>query len=195
MEYFGSYKKDGTFNPTEKIILQTFKTRKEANEAEIILHNFYEVGLNPHFANKAKATSAGFTTAGMKHGPESREKMSKVRKGRKLSEKHKERIGIASSNRSDETKQKLSKAAKGKKKTEEHKLALSKALMGRVFSKETRQKMSDAHKGKKQSKEAVAKRTGSCYYNNGEICKMYKEGIDEIPKDFVKGRLSRKIKE
>ena len=59
-EYLGTFS-DKTFKPTQKIILGTFKTRKEAYEAEILLHKFFEVDVNPHFANKCKATSSGFT--------------------------------------------------------------------------------------------------------------------------------------
>lgn len=52
-EYLGSYT-DKTFKPTEKIILQTFDTQSDAYGAEVKLHDFYEVDINPHFANKAK---------------------------------------------------------------------------------------------------------------------------------------------
>jgi hypothetical protein len=57
--YMGSYK-DKTFKPTHKIILQAYKTREEAMNDEIKLHDFYEVDINPHFANKARARSEKF---------------------------------------------------------------------------------------------------------------------------------------
>ncbi len=59
VSYFGSFT-DKTFNPTQKIILETFNSVEEALEAECALHNFYEVDKNPHFANKAKQTSTKF---------------------------------------------------------------------------------------------------------------------------------------
>ncbi len=59
VNYFGSFH-DKTFKPTQKIILEIFCTAEEALEAEIILHNFYEVDINPHFANIAKQTSKKF---------------------------------------------------------------------------------------------------------------------------------------
>ena len=59
VRYFGSIK-DKTFNPTQKIILETFDIVEEALEAECVLHDFYEVDKNPHFANRAKQTSTGF---------------------------------------------------------------------------------------------------------------------------------------
>jgi hypothetical protein len=59
VNYFGSFH-DKKFNPTQKIILETFDSVEEALRAEIILHDFYEVDKNPHFANRAKQTSTGF---------------------------------------------------------------------------------------------------------------------------------------
>jgi hypothetical protein len=59
IKYLGSFK-DKTFNPTQKIILEIYGTREQALEAEVILHDFYDVANNPHFANKAKQTSTQF---------------------------------------------------------------------------------------------------------------------------------------
>jgi len=81
IKYFGSYK-DKTFNPTKKIILETFKTRKDAIHAEIEMHNFYDIASNPHFANRAKQTSTKFTRDGVVTSQETKEKMSKVKKGK-----------------------------------------------------------------------------------------------------------------
>ena len=58
-KYFGSYK-DKSFHPTQKIILGVFLTREEMCQAEVDLHEFYQVDKNPHFANKAKQTSSKF---------------------------------------------------------------------------------------------------------------------------------------
>jgi hypothetical protein len=93
VKYFGSYR-DKNFKPTQKIILQVFASRKEAMEAEITLHNFYEVHKNPHFANKAKANSTGFYVClignknmlGKKHSEKSKQLMSEKQKGKKTSE-------------------------------------------------------------------------------------------------------------
>ena len=59
VSYFGSFK-DKTFNPTQKIILETFESVEEALKVECVLHDFYEVDKNPHFVNKAKQSSSGF---------------------------------------------------------------------------------------------------------------------------------------
>jgi len=58
-DYFGSFF-DNTFKPTEKIILFTGKTRKKVLEIEMSLHNFFDVAVNPQFANMAKVTSTKF---------------------------------------------------------------------------------------------------------------------------------------
>lgn len=60
VNYFGSFA-DETFKPTQKIILKDdYETRKEADADEIILHNYFEVDINPHFANRARQTSTKF---------------------------------------------------------------------------------------------------------------------------------------
>ena len=64
IEYFGSFR-DKTFNPTGKNILFVRETRQEVAEIEIILHDFFDVAVNPRFANMAKATSTKFNTAGV----------------------------------------------------------------------------------------------------------------------------------
>jgi molybdopterin converting factor small subunit len=64
VKYFGSFY-DKTFKPTEKIILQTFDTLDEVYEAEIILHNFYNVKDNLHFVNKSNQ-NAKFCTKELK---------------------------------------------------------------------------------------------------------------------------------
>ena len=60
INYFGSFR-DKTFKPTQKIILKSdYATREGAYADEIILHDFYDVANNPHFANKSKLNSTKF---------------------------------------------------------------------------------------------------------------------------------------
>jgi hypothetical protein len=66
IKYFGSFK-DRSFNPTQKIILETFDNNIDMLNSEVLLHTFYQVDLNPHFANKARQTSTGFSTFGLNH--------------------------------------------------------------------------------------------------------------------------------
>jgi hypothetical protein len=48
--YMGSFH-DKTFNPAVKIILSIHNTREEAYYAESLLHDLFQVDLNPHFVN------------------------------------------------------------------------------------------------------------------------------------------------
>ena len=60
IKYFGSFA-DKTFNPTHKIIIKNdYSTRAEADADEILLHDYFEVDINPHFANRARQTSTKF---------------------------------------------------------------------------------------------------------------------------------------
>lgn len=60
VKYFGSYT-DKTFQPTQKIILETHDTAEEALDAEIKLQRFFKVVENSHFANQAYQTSTKFS--------------------------------------------------------------------------------------------------------------------------------------
>ena len=91
VKYFGSYR-DKTFKPTEKIVLEIFSTLHEVLEAEILLHEFYQVDKNPHFANIVRATTTGFYYSasgkdnhfyGKKHTEETKTLIRSKNKGRK----------------------------------------------------------------------------------------------------------------
>jgi hypothetical protein len=86
--YFGSFS-DKTFCPTKKIILEAFDSVTQAIKAEIVLHDFYEVDVNPHFANKVKQTSTRFACRGnwkgKHHSKETKEKLGRINRGRKMS--------------------------------------------------------------------------------------------------------------
>lgn len=56
----------------KKTILRIFDSRKEACAYEVLLHNKYDVGINPKFFNGAKQTSTKFDQTGLisdKHNP------------------------------------------------------------------------------------------------------------------------------
>jgi len=82
IEYFGSFK-DKTFNPTGKNILFVRETRQEVVEIEIILHNFFDVAVNPKFANRSKQTSTKFDTTGVPTTEETRKKQSVANSGQR----------------------------------------------------------------------------------------------------------------
>jgi hypothetical protein len=134
VSYFGSFK-DKTYKPKYKIILDAFPTRKEALEAEIVLHKFFNVVENPHFANKARATSSGFCVEGTILSEDHKNKISARLKGI-----HSERV------LSSETRDKISKARKGKKHSDETKLKMSKTRKNKQFSIEHRQKIAESVK-------------------------------------------------
>jgi len=77
VKYFGSFS-DKSFLPTSKIILGTYETREEANKDERILHRFYDVGLNPKFANKHNANERFCNTEYLKNStPEQRSEVAR----------------------------------------------------------------------------------------------------------------------
>ena len=81
-KYFGSFS-DKSFKPTGKTILFVCETRKEASEIEIELHGFFDVAVNPRFANKAKATSTKFDVTGVPNTEEAKRKKSVSKLGEK----------------------------------------------------------------------------------------------------------------
>jgi hypothetical protein len=158
--YFGSFY-DKTFKPANKIIIQTFATREEALEAEILLHSFYCVDKNKHFANLARQTTVKFVSSG-KRSDEFRRKVSERMKGRKLTPEHIRKVSEA-----------RSKKLKGRKFSEEHKKKISQALKG---------KMSGIKRGKeirKTSRQIVLKdvKTSEIYYFDSISRASEKTGI------------------
>ena len=92
VRYFGSFK-DKTFKPTQKIIIKgDYNTREEADVDEVVLHNYFEVDINPHFANRARQTSSKFRLP----------KEKSVEMGRINGKKnHKNKVGIFSRTREE----------------------------------------------------------------------------------------------
>lgn len=93
IEYFGSYK-NKSYRPTHKIILGVYKTEAEAITAEVKLHAFFDVDINPHFANKARQKTVGFSFSAsgkenprygktFSHTPEAKNKISQAHKTKK----------------------------------------------------------------------------------------------------------------
>ena len=78
--YFGSFT-DTTFQPTHKIVIAEFSSREEAQAAEILLHEYFEVSENSHFANLCQATSTGFLH-NVPHTEEAKAKMKVSQKRR-----------------------------------------------------------------------------------------------------------------
>ena len=121
IKYFGSFK-DKTFKPTGKTILFTGETREEVAEIEIKLHDFFDVAVNPRFANKAKATSTKFDTTGVPHTEEDKKKISEA-----LSGENSPLFGVP--------------------RTEAQKKAHSERMSGKTHTEESKKKMSVAKSG------------------------------------------------
>jgi hypothetical protein len=119
VKYFGSFY-DKTFKPNKKIILNKFNSREEAQKAEIVLHAFYKVDINIHFANLARATSFKFVSS----APRSeafKQQVSNRMKGRKLTPEHIKKVSEA-----------RSKKLKGRKHSLEHCQKISAGLKGKT---------------------------------------------------------------
>jgi hypothetical protein len=175
IKYFSSsgdkdFIKDQTDNPQnyKYKIIYIFDNSKSALLMEIKLHNKFDVGFNESFYNKAKQTSIGFDTTGIKFNlsEEQKQKIGNKHKGKKLSEETKQKLSIANKGKklSEEHKQKLLIANKGKPKSEEHKQKISIANKGKTshnkgkkLSEEHKQKLLIANKGKKLSEETKQK--------------------------------------
>ena len=96
--------------------------------------------------------------------------MSKIRKGKKLTEEQKRKISNTLMGHivSEETKEKIRKALQGIKKplrSAEYRENISKAHKGMKASVETRKKLSEAHKGKRQTEETRRKISITNRYN------------------------------
>jgi hypothetical protein len=162
VKYFGSFK-DKTFKPTQKIILKSdYTTRAEADADEILLHDYYDVANNPHFANQAKQTSTKFRLPKEKtielcrrNGKKSKElglgvhgrtKEQMIESGKKGAQRCKE-LGVGVFGMTKEQKSEYGKKGGkiGGQKVKENKLG----YMGRTME----QKIQDGKKGGQKTKE------------------------------------------
>ena len=154
VKYFGSFY-DKTFKPTQKIILKgDYATRTDAIADEIILHDFYDVANNPHFANQSKQTCTKFSIYGTSHSKETRRKIGEGNKGKTHSKETREKIRQANIGkpRTEETKRKISKKNKGK----------ISPLRGRTRPEKSKRKHSKSIEGEKNHN------YGKKWWNDGE---------------------------
>ena len=142
----------------DKHILATWDTRQEAVSHEIVLHDCFDVAVNPEFFNQATQTAVGFDTSGkpspMKGKQHTLETIGKMRESKlNQSDETKQKIsntlkGHVAWNKgvspTDDAKYKMSQAKLGKICSIEHRLNISKAK--RNISEETRNKLSNSAK-------------------------------------------------
>lgn len=150
--YMGSFT-DKTFKPTHKVILGIYTNKERAIADETFLHKAYDVAKNPHFANKARQTSTKFCCdseesrkkiskklTGKKRGPlslETKNKLSEIHRGKKLSASHRTKIAEANRKRkyypvSEEVKKRISEKVRGKKNSVEAQEKWHKAMRARA---------------------------------------------------------------
>ena len=169
--YYGSFW-DKTFNPTGKIILAEFDNRRDAYYAEVVLHKFYDVVNNPHFANQSRALTSGFTTEGRvapnrgkKASEETRRKIGESSRGRKHTEDYKKKKSLENSGEKNpmyggthtpEARERIGAAQRGKTISEEHRQRISEVNKGRKLSEEHRKKISIAAQ-KRADRERIEK--------------------------------------
>jgi len=180
-DYFGSFT-DLEFKPPQKIILRSdYETRREANKDEVALHEIFDVAKNPHFANKAKQTSTGFDTTGLKHwyNPEtSKEVMAAEWPGPGFME------GL-------------------KPRSEEYRRAISKRLKGKPPSGKKLQQLAQARSQidydsmrsdmVKRGRLLGERNKGRTSITNGTITKMIPSG-EEVPEGWFEGDAGGKRK-
>ncbi len=150
-------------------------------------------------------TNGGEGSSGLVMGEEAKKKISKVHKGKKLSEEHKK---ILYQHRvikhSDETKEKLrqlkigNKYNVGRKLSDDHKEKIRQANLNKFVSDETKKKISQSKRGKPQSedqKKAIRllsqRIKGTKWWNNGQISKRSVECPDT---GWVLGRIKQNVK-
>jgi len=201
-KYYGSFH-DKTFNPTQKIILGVYESRKDAYEAEILLHEFYDVARNPHFANRSKQTSTKFTLApGVRvYDKNFKDKISKIHKGKVLSEETKEKIRQANLGKSlsKETIEKMKESMKDYKHSEETKEKIRQANTGKVFTEEHRKNMSNsnANKGKKlpqTTREKIRKANSGKVFTEEHKDKIRQANVGKVLSEETKRKISESKK-
>lgn len=103
--------------------------------------------------------SKGESSIGFKHTEETKLKMSLLKKGKKLSNEHREKLANAKigGKRSEETKLKMRNSQLGNKFSEESKLKMSLAKKGKAPSEQCRLKGIEFHTGRKMPEETKLK--------------------------------------
>ena len=163
--FYRAIKKYGWDNFSHEI-LRSNLTLEEANYWENYYIELYRTFAGFSDAKGYNLTLGGDGLAGVALSAETKKKISNSEKGKKVSEKTKEKMRIAAKNRcvwnkekplSEEHKKKISESHKGKKLSPEAKEKLSKANKGKIISEETRKRISETEKGKKVSDETREK--------------------------------------
>ena len=137
-----------------KVIIEVFDD--DVSDNYMNQREIYWIREHEAFGPKGyNCTEGGGGVSGHKHSAETRAKLSRANKGRKLSVEHIAKL--KGRKFSAEHRANLSRAYKRRKLSAETRAKLSRAQKGRKHSAETRSKMSKAQKGRKRSAETRAK--------------------------------------
>jgi hypothetical protein len=184
INYFGSFH-DKSFYPTQKIILETFDSVEKALEAEIILHDFYEVDENPHFANRAKQTSTKFYYISKMSDEEKERRSDLMKTSNPMSNpeyREKARINLIKSLQRPEVRKRKSESAKKVFNTPEERERRRLSAIKSHQNPETKIKHIEAKLGEKNPC------YGKKWITNGKENK-YINSIDNVPDGFRYGRV------
>ncbi len=121
---------------------------------ELIEDTKYLLNREQYWIDKLHACKLGYnlcpiagSTLGIKLSKETKEKISKVQKGKKLSEETKQKISKSSKSGTSEVKEKISEKLKGRIVTDKMRKATSEYNKNRIMSDETKQKIKDTLTG------------------------------------------------
>lgn len=156
--YFNKAVKKYGKNNFKQDVLQECETIEQARLLEAFYINKFNT-LKPSGYNILKDGGMGLSDSWGNHTNETKQKISKKMKGKKLSKEH---IKILSEKRmgkkiSEKTKQKISDSLKGRILTYEHIINMSKSKKGRILSEETKNKIRKSLEGHAVSDETKQK--------------------------------------
>jgi len=154
-------RKHGAFVPT---VLATFDNELDAFEAEVEIIDL----LRAMGVALSNMTQGGEGSTGLKHSPESLEKMLAFHNGKRLSDKHK--LAIKRGLSREDVRQKLRIAAQGKKPSAEALAKMSAAQLGRVHKDSTKEKIRAANKGVKKSDKHILKMVATKRNLSRSVC-------------------------
>lgn len=200
---YNSMRKHNIENFEVEILVQGNFSKTELDDLEVDFIRLYN-SINRLYGYNL--TAGGEGTVGFKFTKESKDKMSKTKKGKPCSEKHKQKISKTSKGRifSQEHKQKLSNAAKNRKpiseetinkirqtkiknQTDKHsektKEKMRQANLGRKHSEESKQKMKDKIKNRKPISEETRQKM-----------KESQKGKKQTPQHIEKVKKAKKLK-
>lgn len=187
-KFYNAIKKYGWDNFKHEVVLTIECETKEELWFWLDEWEKYYIEKYDSFHNGYNSTTGGSSG---KPGEETRKKQSKARKGKPLSEEHKQHIGEAMTGMvfSKERNLKISSTLKGKPLSEERKRNISKsrkgqpsAFKGKRQPEEAKQRISDSLKGRKLSEETKAKLSENSFNATKVICLETLQVFDTIDK-------------